>query len=467
MKKNKISGWKQVFSFTFTQTAASRSFKSSAIFLGIIILASMIGINVYSAMSGNHKEDTSITEQEENQVIEESKNSEKKLKEFAKTVYYQDETGLQLSMEDISAYMNKSYKELTFEAVNELDQDIETYMENADKNSVFLHMGFDDSGILVSVYLPKDSEYSKTRAEKFGDKVVSYVERFKKDAMGLSEEQIDFMNTEIAVRMGDKEQLAEVNQAIKNNIPTALCLVLYMLIVLFAQMVATSVATEKTSKVMELLLTSIRPLAVIVGKVFSMMALALTEIAGGIALLFAGNAIGTMIGQKIDADYTSIVVDALKQYDILDMISPVKIIVALVVFILGFTFYCVLGGLVGATVNRGEDLSSAMSAFSVVAIIGFMLSYISVSMGSISIKAQIVAALIPISSPFILPAKILVGGLSTNVIVIGSVILLITVVVFVTLVAKVYEAVILYSGNKIKLKDIRTMYLNSKVDSSN
>ena len=116
----------------------------------------------------------------------------------------------------------------------------------------------------------------------------------------------------------------------------------------------------------------------------------------------------------------------------------------------------------GATVNRGEDLASAMSVYSTAAMIGFFLAYMPnvITDGAKTIKTF--TAIFPLSSPFILPAQLLVGEMSMTTIIIGLVVLLIVVVAFVAVVAKIYEVVILFNGNKVTLKDMRKFFREAR-----
>ena len=84
MNKSKLTGWKHVFSFTFQQTAKSKSFKSSTIFLGIVLFIGMIAINVGSSLSKKNDENT------HKPVVSTQVGV---LLEFAHTIYYKDETG--------------------------------------------------------------------------------------------------------------------------------------------------------------------------------------------------------------------------------------------------------------------------------------------------------------------------------------------------------------------------------------
>ena len=461
MKKSKLTGWKHVFSFTFEQTAKSKSFKSSTILMGTILFIIMIGINVYSASSNQSSkpEPESLVES----VVGEKEESNKK--EFAHSIYVKDETGFDFTVQEIQDYINTRYNSITFLMAEKEHEAMVDEMKTGDSDTAYLHLGLGDMGMEVGLYLPTDSFYVTENAEEFIATVTQYIEEWKGSYLALTQEQDEFLSTNILTSVVTSEDKSTTQRLVEMYVPMVLCLVLYMCIIMYGQMVGTSVATEKSSKVMELLLTSVRPLAVIVGKVLSMMALSLIQIVALILIILGGNGIGTMLAQKMDPDYSNIVVDILTEFNLLSLFSPARILLALLVFVLGFTFYCTLAGLMGATVNRGEDLSSAMSVYSTISVVGFMIAYLPSVLGSAGTGIQTFAAIFPLSSPFILPAKILTGEMPVGMLVLGILVLMLLVAVFVMVVAKVYEMVILYSGNKIGIKEMRQMLksANAKV----
>ena len=61
--------------------------------------------------------------------------------------------------------------------------------------------------------------------------------------------------------------------------------------------------------------------------------------------------------------------------------SPVVIVLIIVVFIVGFIFFALIAGLIGATVSRMEDLNAAMQPMSIIGVLGFYLAYFPSTMG--------------------------------------------------------------------------------------
>ena len=452
MKKNKLTGWKNVFAFEFVQTAKSKAFKSSAIIMGIIILALTIGVNVFNAKKNDDVKEEHV---DFSQIEEANKTT------FASTIYYNDDTQLNISIEQLQKSINLHYENSIFCQAPKSHNEMVDEIKKGDAQTVYVSFSFDGENIVVSTYLPESTTYSKEEAENFGEALSDALAQWKEDTLAFTPEQKEFLCKKIKTDLVSAKAATDFN-SLEQYLPMGLCLFLYMCIVMSGQMVGSSVANEKTSKIMELLLTSIRPLAVIVGKVLAMMALQLIEFAGMIVLSLAGNSIGTIIAQRINPNYESVIGAFFRENNMLEMFSPDKVILALVVFVLGFTLYCTLAGLVGSTVNRGEDLSSAMSIYTTVGMIGFFFSYFSLYLAQNNEAIQTFVTIFPISSPFILPAKILLHSCSTSVILIATAVLFVCVLLFLLFVSKIYELVIMYSGNKIKVKDFLNMFKQAK-----
>ena len=262
--------------------------------------------------------------------------------------------------------------------------------------------------------------------------------------------------------------------AINYFVPIVVSLVLFLLIFVYGQTVAQSIATEKTSRVMELLLTSVRPLAVVIGKVLAMGLVSILQfiliILVGIGAFMATASFG--IGGEIMEMMNSTqaltgqnaeIVEAIS--NTLGTISPVTIILILIIFILGFLFFALIAALAGASISRMEDLQQAMQPLSFLGVVGFYLAYFPVIFNVESIDTgaaamnpvQLFSYYFPVSSPFALPSALMLGTMSLGETIIAIVILAVFVVLIAMLVAKIYEAIILHNGNRLKFSDMLKM----------
>lgn len=136
--------------------------------------------------------------------------------------------------------------------------------------------------------------------------------------------------------------------------------------------------------------------------------------------------------------------------------TPALLIITLVYFLLGYFTYALLYALTGSTVSKPEDVQSANGPVAILAVIGFYLAYFTMMNPGGDLNAF--AAIFPISSPFCMPLRVMVGLAGLWDIVISIAVLLITIFVIAKISIKIYSSAILNYGTKMGLKDIMRIY---------
>ncbi|MCL2109272.1 MAG: ABC transporter permease [Oscillospiraceae bacterium] len=252
----------------------------------------------------------------------------------------------------------------------------------------------------------------------------------------------------------------EIASLMASLLPMLSSIILIIFILSYAQFTGQSIAMEKTSRVMETLLTSVRPMAVILGKSLGVGLASFTQflILGlGSALVAVVVAPFGILGEvfgMIEVSSESVELIKVAFDEVLVNFNPLAIIWIVLIFILGFFFYSLIAGLFGASVSRIEDLQSAMLPLNLIGIFGFYLAYISPAFSVASEGVNVMERLsyyLPISSPFALPGAILSGTMGTFETLLSVLVLAVCGVLMLMFVARVYEAIILHTGNRIKL----------------
>ena len=134
---------------------------------------------------------------------------------------------------------------------------------------------------------------------------------------------------------------------------------------------------------------------------------------------------------------------------ILDMsnITPMLGIITI-----GYFAYALLYALTGSTVSKPEDIQSANSPVAILAVIGFYLSYF--TMMNPTSELNVFASIFPISSPFCMPFRVMMGLASVSDVIISIIVLIATIIVIAYITIKIYSNAILNYGSKMRLKDI-------------
>lgn len=437
-------GWKSVFAFTFRQTAKSKAFKVSSVIIVVLVFAIALLAGALPAIIGSRStsDDGDITGDGETLVG---------------TVYFADTTGITTGKDYEGFLSGLGVK------INDCgkDADIQSLTEKVkgENKSLLIVIRENKNGYDIYASRPGDESVSSGTANGFGETFKSVFDSVRLSRAGLTDEQITAVDKTVSVYQSVAGEPTEndFGFVVKMVLPMLSSVVLFMLIFIYGQMVAQSIAQEKTSKVMELLLTSVRPLAIIIGKILAMGSLALIQFMMIVASGVLGIAVSVPLSSSIigSSEETGAVTSQLIN-EVGNALggSPVVIALIIVVFIVGFIFFALIAGLIGATVSRMEDLNAAMQPMSVIGVLGFYLAYFPSSMGGEANTMALVSYYLPISSPFSIPSALLTGAIDIPQALLAVLVLCVFVVLMALLVARVYEQIILHTGNRLKLGDI-------------
>lgn len=222
---------------------------------------------------------------------------------------------------------------------------------------------------------------------------------------------------------------------------------LYMVILLYGQMVATNVATEKSSRAMEVLITSAKPTSMMFGKVLASCIAGLVQLIAvfGSALLFFN------LNRSYWGDNQII-------NSIFDM-PPELIGYMLVFFVLGFLVYAFMFGAVGSTASKLEDINTSVMPITLLFVIGFVVVMISMTSGNVDTPLLKVCSYIPFTSPMAMFTRICMSVVPWYEIVISVAILAGSVLGIGVLSAKIYRVGVLMYGNPPKIGTLlKTMW---------
>jgi len=253
---------------------------------------------------------------------------------------------------------------------------------------------------------------------------------------GMTAEQAgEVMNIQI---IGQVENLGK-NQAENFFYTYIMIFALYMVILLYGQMVATNVATEKSSRAMEVLITSAKPTAMMFGKVIA------SCLAGFIQLIAVfGSA---LIFYNLNKSYWGDNVTISSIFNI----PPGLLVYMLVFFILGFFIYAFLFGAVGSTASKLEDINTAVMPITMLFVIAFVVVMSSMASGNVDTTIMKVCSYIPFTSPMSMFTRIAMSTVPWYEIAISIAILVGSTVGVGVLAAKIYRVGVLLYGTPPKI----------------
>ena len=208
---------------------------------------------------------------------------------------------------------------------------------------------------------------------------------------------------------------------------------LYMIIILYGQMVATGVASEKGSKAMEVLITSAKPTSLMFGKILAACAAGMIQL-----VLVFGTAFASY---QINSSY----------WDDNPLIGSIfnipldLVLYMLLFFLLGFLLYAMLFGAIGSMATKVEDINSLQTPITIVFVIAFMIVIFSMN-DDVNNTLMVVASYVPFTSPMAMFTRVAMGDIAFFEIAISVVILIISTIGIGVISARIYRAGVLHYG---------------------
>lgn len=446
---NKFRGWKTVFSFTLKQHMGAKSYKAVTVIAGIIVFAIAALLMVLAAKPDKEeeKEKASFCAVQKAYVLDLAGIGEIPYKEWV--------AGL-----SEAAY----YSGLTFESVSGISEEELQVMAAKEESGMALGvvLALEDGAIQVRALVPSTSNLELNDGQEIATLVAGFVETKRLNESGLSSYQIAQVAKQVSVNIldagGENSVLAYLIQYLA---PLVFGLVLYFMLLLYGQSISQEVSTEKTSKLMETLLTSLHPYALLTGKVFAIVTSAIVQFLIWIACiaagLFAGIQASSMLFPGVESSI-SMMVGFLRDNIGESAFSPAAVVLAFVTFACGFLFYCVLSGMAGSMVTRPEEASSVQSVFTLPIVISWLVCYMGVLLEKEGV--MVIARNIPFTIPFCIPVELLTGTVGIVQGIISTAILLVFSLLFIMLSARIYRGLVLYNGQKMSFKMIASVIRN-------
>ncbi len=267
-------------------------------------------------------------------------------------------------------------------------------------------------------------------------------EAYKANAMirhGLTPEQVGEI---MSVQIVSETNTLGKNQAQNFFYTYIMIFALYTVIMLYGQLVATNVASEKSSRAMEVLITSAKPTSMMFGKV-------LASCLAGFAQLIAvfGSAL-LLYSINKSAWNDNMIISSL--FNI-----PVDLFVYMMVFfVLGFLVYAFLYAAIGSTVSKLEDINISVLPITFLFIIAFMIVVFAMAGGNVDTTLMKICSYIPFISPMAMFTRICMSTVAWYEIAISIAVLIGSTVGIGFLSAKIYRVGVLLYGNKPKIGSI-------------
>lgn len=449
MKRNEYAGWKEVFLFSLRQELKQKSFRGFLILMCVVILAAA---PVSTWLQQRDQEQIKVTE----------------VSRF--TIY--DETGLGI---DYSHALEGERYENVYVAEEPGDgfaSHVQVLEESQGSTEIIVHVTYEEAGYFNLTFVKAATADLKDKdCEQLSQDFESFFQDARIRVVDVDQEQLDFINQPVATRVEYTTEDGEITpqeggegiSMTEYYVLLAGIVIVMMIVNMGGSQIALSIVTEKSTKVVEYLMINVRPMALIVGKILA----ALTAV----VIQFAAYGVSYLLSQQISSALFGTVsgsAEADETVGIMELfahVNGVTLVLAAVMILVGVLFFSIVAGLAGASVSRMEEMAEGLKIYQLLLVVG---SYIGIFLcimqmvGNVSDVVVNICCILPLSAPFVMPANLLLGKVSVVTGLVSLTVVVVCTAALFSFTAKVYESLIFYNGNVLKLKDILQIARNRR-----
>lgn len=360
------------------------------------------------------------------------------------------------------------------------DSDVKFVSAKAPVDTLLAHNDFDvimiipDSAVTADTPLrlysngPSSMMLESTITSQVNDRIEEL--RLKNYNIDNLDKILDEVHSDVKVTLvrTDREDSESASAGLSYGIGIALTFVLYMFLLLYGQMVMTSIIEEKNNRVLEIMVSSIKPTQLMLGKIMGIGLVALTQILLWCVLLIVMSAFilpallpADMLAQVQQMQAGGLATTAIDSED-MEIVSAlamlgnvgfiVKILVWMTVFLIaGFLFYSAINAAIGSAVDNIQDAGQLQIIIVLPIMIGLVASMVSAADPNSSLAFWL--SMIPFTSPMVMMSRIPAGIPDWEVILL-LVILIASVFAVIWIAAKIYRVGIFMYGKKPNVREI-------------
>ena len=430
-----LTGFSKVYRFTIEQTFKSPTYRTG--FIMFVIMAFLMGpLTMLGGMAGmNAAMDSDVMTSKD--------------KVPATTMYVVNSSHVDFP-KDLMALDDTSFSDMQVVETEELPK-----LSSTEIGLVVSRKTVDgEDSYLLETVISDESDITAHEVEELSSYLIGGFNDARFVSAGVSEAQTELLGSGITTGavQSEEEFIAAKDKKFSSrqvsSFNMAYCVVVLVLATLSATYVINTVMEEKTSKLVENLLVSVRPMALLMGKILAIMSyVAIVLVSAGIAALLSNG-----VTKLIMNDRMSEMMSSQFNFASIAEMGVWRIIVVILCVVITFLLLSILAGILGSACTKLEDAQSAVGTCTIFAMIGYFVGMIIPSMENKT--ADIIASIIPITSPFVAPVYVVTGRIELWVFALGMLILIAMTILLLMLGAKVYKKLIVNDSKKLSFLEI-------------
>ena len=457
-----LKGFSKVFRFTTGQTLKNKAYRAS--FIIIVLVMTFVGPLQYVAQNSSQEAAVSgLVFQPEDADTEK--------------VFIVNETAVELAVEDVEEmYADGDETDRTAEESAEDDSaSDENSTSGIDKSDIVITNGGeapekvldqlgkrdsavviteDETGFHVKGIIADDSEVKVDEIDTLAEIVREAYDKKRLATANISEGDISLLTSGIQMdgTIEENEYLTEQSREINEDgffmYTMGFAMIMFIVISMSSGFIITSVTEEKQSKLVESLLVSVRPMALLMGKICGMMAY--------VVLILICGMIGSNVSNFVMQNVMHITRDEFSEagfdFSMFVDFGGIGTIAMLVSIVIGFATFGILAGMFGSSCNKTEDIQNATSSVMMISMVGYVASSFVAGLDKDIIS--LIGGLLPPFSYYVAPVAYVTGRISLPVLLGAYALQIILLILLLRLSAKAYRNLLFSDASTPKLKTI-------------
>ena len=367
-----------------------------------------------------------------------------------------------------------SYANIKFERMNSVTEALNDVKAKGEKNTLVVEAIRPDKRVEYTIIVPEGSDITEKKAknlDKFISKndmvfamLCSGLDLEKSMDLGLDTEQDVFDTDGYASRsslLADSDaKIQKKNEDILSvfrMIVTYFSMfIIYFVVLTYGVTIMNVVVMEKSSKLMDTMLISVAPEAMVFGKMLGVLLAAVIQLAAWGISIILGFVVGYQIVGHTNPDSSFSVYRFLKSIGDMGAFTPGRLAIAVLILCLSIVLFASLATIGGAIASTKEEAASNQGLFTIVTVIAFLV-VMAKGMGDVM---PTWICLIPFTGAMALPGAASSGSASIGVSLLGLFIMVACTLLFIYVAGKCYKMMSLYKGNKVSYTKAMKMLLN-------
>ncbi|MCR5118742.1 MAG: ABC transporter permease [Lachnospiraceae bacterium] len=439
----------KVFRFTFRNMSGTKSYLTFTIIMTLILFILPPAIMVLATVLGDKDKELESC--------------------MADTIYVADDLEFEPeNFRTLKATAPEGYKDIKYVMCDSVDDALSKVTEG--EASFVLHITKEETFARADIIIPEGSVVPKSMAENYFEYIREDGQNMVLLISGLNQPTIMALTPGVVYKTFTQsgyesgvsvEENKEANQTIVRDkvmevlgmlLPYLTIMLLYFMVISYGNSVSQLMIMEKESKLMDTMLISLHPEAMVFGKLLATICSSILQIFLWIGAVIGGFAAGIGIMKQFFPSEDNTMLIFLGFIKELGLFEPVNIVLAVIFIAFSFSLYISLAAVGGSMASNREEAGSMNTLFVMPLLVSFL---VVLNLGGLN-AGEIAKPImyIPFTAALIMPAKLCLGAVQLSDAIISLVIMIATTLAIVIAAGRVYKMMSLYKGNKPKVTDV-------------